>query len=404
MYNSDTVYSTTTFRPVSPAPATPSPRMESPQRTRKLETPLHFDGGLFSDIRSKDGKLLSKVTVDRMHCSSRRDVTNSPSVYESVSNTGKDYVDDIVKTETITNEEVIKVKFTPVLEFNAPRLLTPSQFERPQTPVPYIKDGFEDLQSYKIVNSICKEKQFQSNLGDEIKGSPSPLPGFLSTESVKSTPSPLAGFLNSESIKRSPSPAGFVTSEPVKMTPSPLAGFLNSEPSKIPLSPLAGFLNSEPVKRSPSPIGFLVSEPIARSPSPLANFLVSEQLTKIDHYLQESLEACGGKNAGGKIVQHEDTFREVQQTQFRQESQVDSRVYSASDYRKENVTNVQSYATETPKERKKSKVNSVKVKEPGVLRAIYNMPVHYHAIILCFFLIVYNLMYQYVKENCHGKK
>ncbi|CAH2075188.1 unnamed protein product, partial [Iphiclides podalirius] len=85
IYNSDTVYSTTVFRPVSLSPPTQHEADSlPPQRTRKLETPLHFEGGLFSDIRSSDGKLLSKVTVDRVHSSTRRDVIDSPSTSESI--------------------------------------------------------------------------------------------------------------------------------------------------------------------------------------------------------------------------------------------------------------------------------------------------------------------------------
>ncbi|KAI8428578.1 hypothetical protein MSG28_007328 [Choristoneura fumiferana] len=237
---------------VSPSPRTPpAPSSVSPQRTRKLETPLHFDGGLFSDIRSTEGKLLSKVTVDRVHCSSRHDVTDSPSVYESIGSHGaKDYVDDVVKTETITNEEVIKVKFTPVpLEFSSsPRLLTPSQFQI-ERPVPFIKDGFEDLQSYKINLS----KSFES---------------------------------------------------------------------------------------------LDIMEPVKRSPSPLANFLISEQLTKIDHYLQESLDACSGSDGEGRstparvpVLQVEgETLREVKdiQSKLREEMiQDSSKMYTTTSCQKE---------------------------------------------------------------------
>lgn len=369
MYNSDTVYSTTTFRPVSPSPHTPpAPSSVSPQRTRKLETPLHFDGGLFSDIRSTEGKLLSKVTVDRVHCSSRHDVTDSPSVYESIGSHGtKDYVDDVVKTETITNEEVIKVKFTPVpLEFSsAPRLLTPSQFQM-ERPVPYIKDGFEDLQSYKIVNSICKEKLFESR--DFSKSSD-----------------------NIDMVEARP--------------PSSLLSFM---------------MDKQNLSKSFERLD--VMEPVKRSPSPLANFLVSEQLTKIDHYLQESLDVCSGSDGEDRstpalvpvLLVEGETLREVKDiyNKPREETIKDSsKIYTATSCQKEEA--VKSYSTQPSSSqvvssmeeiKTKSKVNSVKDKEWGMLHVIYNMPIHYHAIVLCFFLIVYNLIYQYIKENCHGKK
>lgn len=346
MYNSDTVYSTTTFRPVSPSPLTLPASSPSPQRTRKLETPLHFDGGLFSDIRSKDGKLLSKVTVDRLHSSSRHDVTDSPSMYESVGSHGnKDYVDDIIKTETITNEDVIKVKFTPVsfeLDALPPRLLTPSQFQmnRAKTPVEYLKDTFEDLQSYKIVSSICKDKKFEA---DNVS----------------------AKDLHFDSL-------GIV-------------------------------------------------EPFKRAPSPLANFLVSEQMTKIESYLQESLDACGstGRSTPAPLNIEGETKvddKGKQKTELYETTKMQCETSS------NNMSSITSYHDDKPSERqvkppatvttfssnedakrRKSKGNSVREKQPGVLSAIYNMPIHYHAAILCIILIVYNFIYQYIKQNCHGK-
>lgn len=345
MYNSDTVYSTTTFRPVSPSPLTPPANTPSPQRTRKLETPLHFDGGLFSDIRSKDGKLLSKVTVDRLHSSSRRDVTDSPSMYESVGSHGnKDYVDDIIKTETITNEDVIKVKFTPVpfdLDAPAPRLLTPSQFQinRAKTPVEYLKNTFEDLQSYKIVSSICKDKKFES---DNLS----------------------ANDLQFDTLN--------------------------------------------------------VVEPFKRAPSPLANFLVSEQMSKIDSYLQESLDACGntGRSTPIPIKVEGEIKVDGKETQKNQLIEDKKNLLETSTNSTNKITSYQNegksselqvgppavkdFSSKEDTRRRKSKVNSVNEKQPGVLSGIYNMPIHYHAAILCILLIVYNLIYQYIKQNCHG--
>ncbi|CAH0749814.1 unnamed protein product [Diatraea saccharalis] len=345
IYNSDTVYSTTTFRPVSPSPITPpAPDTPSPQRTRKLETPLHFEGGLFSDIRSKDGKLLSKVTVDRLHSSTRHDITDSPSVFESIGSDGnRDYVNDIVKTETITNEDVIKIKFTPVPpEIESPRLLTPSQFHvsPTKTPVEYLKD-YEDLQSYKIVSSLCKEKHFD-------------------TDSLK-------------------------------------------EKSFDHLA---------------------ATEPVKRSHSPLANFLVPEQLTKIDTHLQESLNAClpGEDKRQMTLVQVKlegDTEVERKETEYSTKEETCTKK-AFSSYRFEKTTSGCEIPPETLQQRNISEptsyiprdemiiernvtINSVKENQ-GILSAIYNMPIHYHAAILCFILIVYNLIFQYIKKNCHGQK
>lgn len=332
-----------------PSPSTHS----SPQRTRKLETPLHLDGGLFSDIRSADGKLLSKVTIDRVHSSTRHDVTDEPSVYESTGlNGNKDFVDDLVKTETITNEDVIKVKFTPIPpELDCRRLLTPSQFVQVQTnvvkpTVEYIKDNFEDLQSYKIVSSLYKEKKFESD---------------------------------QQNLR---------------------------ERSFDTLS---------------------ASEPIKRAPSPLANILVSEQLTKIDNYLQESLNACSTGNNKGRSTPAMMMF--AGETKLETVGTQRSEFFEEKRYLRETSSTNTSIGLENQQNggttsvhhaepviansesslqediiRRKSKVNSVKENQPGVLSAIYNMPIHYHAAILCFLLIVYNLVYQYIKHNCHGNK
>ncbi|CAH0407657.1 unnamed protein product [Chilo suppressalis] len=321
-----------------------SPETPSPQRTRKLETPLHFDGGLFSDIRSKDGKLLSKVTVDRLHSSTRHDITDSPSVFESIGSHGnRDYVNDVVKTETITNEDVIKVKFTPVPpEIDSPRLLTPSQFHvsKTKTPVEYLKDDYEDLQSYKIVSSLCKEKQFETDI------------------------------------------------------------------TKI---------------KEKSFDHMVASEPLKRSHSPLANFLVPKQMTKIDTYLQESLDACLPSEDRKLITPihvklEGDTTLESKETLKRETKEETYTMESFGSYqveRKVNTYQTVSEVTHNPDISAKPtdeivskniiKINSVKENQ-GVLRAIYNMPIHYHAAILCFILIVYNLIFQYIKKNCHGQK
>ena len=384
MYNSDTVYTTTTFRPVSPSPITPplnqpSLNTPSPQRTRRLETPLHFDGGLFSDIRSTDGKLLSKVTVDRVQKSSRHDITDSPSVVTD----GKNYVDDIIKTETITNENTITVKFTPVPpELDSPRLLTPSQIyrARPKSPIEYIKDNFEDLQSYKIVSSVTKEKLFDKDSLEPV----------INENRISETRDVFVNSTYNENF-----------SEKDSLEPA-----FNAE---------AKLANS-----------FDVFEPIKRGPSPLANLLISEQLTKIDSYLQESLEVCSGVKdrstpipvifEGDKTVPVANTekvshveechdLKAVHFTTMTDQSSIQNK-HSSSEreeeplYRREKVTPEPCFVENTTTN--VSKLNSDK--RPGVMSAIYNMPIHYHAAILCFLLIIYNLIYQYVKQNCHGSK
>lgn len=344
MYNSDTVYSTTTFRPVSPSPRTvdllPAPTTPSPQRTRKLETPFHFDGGLFSDIRSQEGKLLSKVTVDRVHSASRHDVTDSPTIHQRVgTHENTDYVDNILKTETITNEDVIKIKFTPVRqELDVPRLLTPSQFA--QQPIEYIKDDFEDLQSYKIVNSVNKENKFGSE---------------------------------------------------------------------------------KFIEREKSADSFAALELPQRAHSPLASLAISEQMTKIDEYLQKSLDVCsstdgnslktvGSTTSEGEVRENE-TLQNISSIEDKSYYQSDVSAKTESSYRSKEEWRNGKQTTVLEREsnpsvdyggRKKSKTDGVQARNNGVLSAIYNMPMHYHAVILCFILIVYNLIYQYIKKNCHG--
>ncbi|CAG5027366.1 unnamed protein product [Parnassius apollo] len=311
-----------------------------------METPLHFDGGLFSDIRSSDGKLLSKVTVDRVHSSTRCDVIDSPGITELVSiNGNKDYVDDIVKTETITNEDVIKVKFTPVLpELEGPQLTPKLTLNRQTTTVKLIDNNFEDLQSYKLVNSLFKENSNNNsnNIDNRAK--------------------------NADNI------------------------------------------------------GVEVDGSKKRAHSPLANFLVSEQLTKIDNYLQESLNVCSESNLNEnsksitEVAKGETKLihEEIQQSKIDQEilshskNSLDKVLNSDGDAQKTNyhvkeLSNISSPIDKIP-EKSKSRLNSVKEKQLGIISAIYNMPMHYHAAILCFLLIVYNLIYQYIKHNCYGYK
>ncbi|KAH9644311.1 hypothetical protein HF086_003810 [Spodoptera exigua] len=374
MYNSDTVYTTTTFRPVSPSPITPPLNTPSPQRTRKLETPLHFDGGLFSDIRSTDGKLLSKVTVDRVQQSSRHDITDSPSVFTD----GKNYVDDIVKTETITNENVITVKFTPVPpELDSPRLLTPSQMykTRQKTPVEYIKDNFEDLQSYKIVSSVVKEKLLEKEN----------LTPVLNEGGIFENHDTFANTTCKENVYEKDS---FISDSNVKE------------------------------KLSTSLDTF---EPIKRAPSPLANLFISEQLTKIDSYLQESLEVCTGvkdrytpipiiiEGEKSGLVDDAEMASCVKETYDQKEVNFSTTEIkpSSNNKREDEPLHRREKTTPEPYSVEYSKTNVSKLnsaKQAGVLSVIYNMPIHYHAAILCFLLIIYNLIYQYVKQNCYGSK
>lgn len=394
IYNTDTVYSTTTFRPVSPSPLTPpAPESLSPKRTRKLETPLHFDGGLFSDIRSTDGKLLSKVTVDKIYRSTRHDVMDSPGIVTS--SEPHNYVDDIVKTETITNEDVIKVKFTPVqLEVDSPRLRTPLLHHSDQikSPVEYLKGDYEDLQSYKIVRSLCNEKAFESesaNLGEEHTSE-------VLMPIINRSQSSQAKILESDkNIER------------VNLSNKDFFEFNNFNVQVKDIASVS------------------ITEPIIRMHSPLANLLVSEQLCKIDNYLQESLDICVlgekidrttpssvdvgenstlanknlvGTNTSASVKKLEESttendYKEIQNI----EHEVNFRSNSINEERSINDVQVKN-------NEKKPLLNNAKEKRPGILHAIYAMPIHYHAAILCFLLIVYNFIYQYIKQNCNVNK
>ncbi|CAK1553547.1 unnamed protein product [Leptosia nina] len=306
-------------RPFFSLSPTPSPTFcpAPPQRTRKLETPLHFDGGLFSDIRSTEGKLLSKVTVDHIHSSTKHDVTDSPGLLESYGSDGnKAFVDDIIKTETITNEDVIKVKFTPVpLEVDSLPRLSPFP-NRSVTPVNYLRNDYDDLTSYKIVNSMCKEQLLQPNGQSDV---------------------------------------------------------------------------------------------VKREPSPLANMLVSEKLTIIDNYLQESLNRCSESR---ETIAIQVPKVESETKQYTDSMQTQNGVCKKEELSMSVVGDAQTGSSiahthklnDDMRRKPKLNLNSVEKQKPGVLRSFYNLPMHYHAAILCFFLIIYNLIYQYIKQNCYGNK
>lgn len=442
IYNSDTVYSTTTFRPVSPSPITPpAPNTPSPQRTRKLETPLHFDGGLFSDIRSAEGKLLSKVTVDRVQSSTQHDITDSPSIVRTQDS--KNYIDDMMKTETITSKDVITVKFTPVppeldsswlltpsqfiqlqsqspleyfkdnyedlqnlghdimktetitnndvntVEFtpmptklDSPRLLTPSQFIKmeSQSPIEYIKDNYEDLQSYKIVNSLCKEKILETDI------------------------------LTSDQHK---------TEKLVTFNISNEDDFFHKD--------VVDYTQHDGLKETERL--YVNDELVMRGHSPLANILLSEQLTKLDKYLQESLDVCKGTPIEKLKDMREESLdtKQIIKQQFENKSchfETSTSVVNNSDTKMEMENS--SYHTEEPifktpervqtesmkregtndvelNKKNVYKLNNVPKRKAGILNAIYNMPIHYHAAIVCVILILYNLIYQYIKRQGNKK-
>lgn len=406
-----------------------------------METPLHFDGGLFSDIRSTEGKLLSKVTVDRVQNSTQHDITDSPSAVCIQDN--QNYVDAIMKTETITNKDVITVKFTPVPpelespwlltpsqfvqlqsqspveyfkgnyeamstdgdviqtetitnkginavkftpvppELDSPRLLTPSQFIKlqSQSPVEYIKDNYEDLQSYKIVNSLCREK-------------------ILETD-----------FLTSDQN---------ITEKIVKFN------ITNGNEDSFFHKDIAEFVENDDLK------GFkrlhVADELCIRGHSPLENTLVSEQLIKLDNYLQESLDVCLGrkgtpikmlteiKDDTKLIMKHE----VVEKSNYFEKSvqmlnESDTKMENISYHKEEQISKTPERVEAEPMQRevanqvefnakKVSKLISVPKQKAGILYTIYNMPVHYHAVIVCVILIIYNLIYQYMKQNSQGNK
>ncbi|CAG4937272.1 unnamed protein product [Colias eurytheme] len=335
IYNSDTVYSTVTFRPVSLSPPKPSANTSPPQRTRKLETPLHFDGGLFSDIRSTDGKLLSKVTVDHIHSTTKHDVTDSPNLSETFEPEGhKAVIDDIIKTETIINEDVIKVKFTPVPpEIDSISRLSPFLKNRSLTPINYIRNDYDDLTSYQIVNSLCKEMHLLHPADGKI----------IESESNQSE-----------------------------------------------------------------------ANSIQREHSPLANTEIPIKLINIDSYLEESLNrlsetkdnTCMENLEEERETVIKDASIRLSQEKILEEANTivtkDKKEDQAEDVWRSSCTTYSVSAEDAFKI--KSKLNSVEQINPGVISAIYNLPMHYHAAILCLFLIVYNLVYQYIKQNCHGNK
>ncbi|KPJ11302.1 Zonadhesin [Papilio machaon] len=446
MYNSDTVYSTTVFRPVSLSPSIfPDTETPPPQRTRKLETPLHFDGGLFSDIRSSDGKLLSKVTVDRMHSSTRRDVVDTPHVSETSDALGnKDYVDDIVKTETITNEDVFKVKFTPVsYELDGPQQATKLSLERPRTPV--IRPTLIDrpitplnvpMTLFDRPTTPIDRPITPFNVPMTLFDHPTtPIDHSITPIDRPITPLnvPMTLFDRPTTpIDRPITPLNV----PTTLFDRPTTPFDRPEtPVNRPITPVKLISNDYEDLQSYKIIKTLLKEhsntkvdnlnywddkvnfinvksdePVKRAHSPLANFIVSEQLTKIDSYLQESLNVCSENST--EIISKSPKLDEERETKkdiicsTKIENNITSHNYDG--YKEESSKNVKDstvkYNEVEDIQPTTLKVNSVKAKRPGVVNSICNMPMHYHAAILCFFLIVYNLIYQYIKQNHHGIK
>lgn len=362
-------------------------------RTRKLETPLHFDGGLFSDIRSTDGKLLSKVTVDRVLRSTHHDVTDSPSI--DVHHDEKNYVDDIIKTEKITNEDVITVKFTPVQrELESPYLFTSLQTNpaRDRTPVEYLKDDFKDLESYKIVNSLCKTNLFETQKTGNDKLS------FIDTnKSMKESSEPL-------------NISTFMHKNYSSLTEYPVPKNLEPETDRDELDlPQTKALREYYANEESTSIA------IIKEHSPLANFLLSEQLSRIDTKLQESLQICSGNKDNIPFISlNEETNMTsagcglelfAEQKSNNNDENIKKPRKSVSDH---SEVMEEIHETNDKFETQKNAIDVNKLKAKGnsdhnnffrFKRVIYNLPIHYHAAILCFFLIVYNLIYQYVKQK-----
>lgn len=94
--------------------------------TVDLNTSPNFqsDRGIFSDILSPTGKVLSTVTVDTIHSSTFCDITDSPYT-EDIEAIEDDalYTDgvapksicDTMRTETYTNEDILRIKLEPTL-------------------------------------------------------------------------------------------------------------------------------------------------------------------------------------------------------------------------------------------------------------------------------------------------
>uniref|UniRef100_S4P882 Uncharacterized protein n=1 Tax=Pararge aegeria TaxID=116150 RepID=S4P882_9NEOP len=152
--------------------------------------------------------------------------------------------------------------------------------------------------------------------------------------------------------------------------------------------------------------------PVMRGHSPLANLIISEHLTKIDGYLQESLNLCSESQENKTIstlitseVETPKATQEINKTKYDDIGMSNQQNYDNSfdSYHKNEDGHYDETRERDGKSETKSNLYSVQTKHPGVLSAIYNMPMHYHAAVLCFLLIVYNFVYQYIKQNCHGK-
>lgn len=88
------------------------------------KSPNQFNNGIFDDILSPSGKVLSTVTVDSIHSSTYCDVTDVPvtddihAIENDALKTDVNFplsVTDTFRTETFTNEDILKIKLTPTL-------------------------------------------------------------------------------------------------------------------------------------------------------------------------------------------------------------------------------------------------------------------------------------------------
>lgn len=88
------------------------------------KSPNQFNSGIFDDILSPSGKVLSTVTVDAVHSSTYCDVTDVPmtddihAIENDALKTDVNFplsVTDTFRTETFTNEDILKIKLTPTL-------------------------------------------------------------------------------------------------------------------------------------------------------------------------------------------------------------------------------------------------------------------------------------------------
>lgn len=154
-----------------------TPIIETQQEAKYSFSP---NSGLFDDILSSTGKVLSTITVDKIHSSTVCDITDVP-IPDDIAAIERDAfyserispnkIHDTFRTETYTNEDILRIKLEPTLseldDFILNRL-TPEQplLRKPKTPT--YADQNLNVDNYKTFQAFSTTKSSESLLANYL--------------------------------------------------------------------------------------------------------------------------------------------------------------------------------------------------------------------------------------------